>query len=131
MQNTYLQNQQAYDLGLRNNDLGFSTLDWNINQGNFQNNLAGANFGLNVYDRLNASNAAALAAGQQIQDAPLSYQQALGNMQNSIANGYGTNTQTGSNSTAANVLGGATMGYSLANNYLSANPPIGNTFLDF
>ena len=112
---------QSYDLGLRANDLGYDTLDANIANRNFDNAMTAANFGLSVNNNLNAQNGQAITAGQQIQDAPLNYQQQLSNMQNSIGNGYGTSTQTGANSTAANVLGGAVAGNSLYNQYANTN----------
>ena len=37
----------SYDLGLRSNDLGYATLDASIAKNNFNNQLAGANFGMN------------------------------------------------------------------------------------
>jgi hypothetical protein len=67
------QAQNSYDLGLRNNDLGFGQLDANINQQNFQNNLAGANFGLGIYDRMNGYNQQGLANGTQMQQTPMNY----------------------------------------------------------
>jgi len=118
---TRMGQNQSYDLGLRSNDLGYDTLDANIANRNFDNAMTAANFGLSVNNNLNAQNGQAITAGQQIQDAPLNYQQQLSNMQNSIANGYGTNTATGANSTAANVLGGAVAGNSLYNQYANTN----------
>jgi hypothetical protein len=112
----------TYDLGLRNNDLGFSTLDANIANRNFDNSMTAANFGLAVNNQLAANNGQAINAGQQINDAPLNYQQTIGNMQNSIANGYGIQTNTGANSTAANVLGGAIAGNTLYNNFAQTQP---------
>lgn len=112
----------TYDLGLRNNDLGYSTLDANIANRNFDNSMTAANFGLAVNNQLAANNGQAINAGQQINDAPLNYQQTIGNMQNSIANGYGTQTNTGANSTAANVLGGAIAGNTLYKNFAQTQP---------
>lgn len=67
------QSNQSYDLGLRNNDLGFGNLDANINQQNFNNQMAGANFGLGIYDRMNGYNAQGTANGTQMQNTPLNY----------------------------------------------------------
>jgi hypothetical protein len=71
LSNRSMQNQ--YDLGLRNNDLGFANLDANIAQQNFGNQLAGANFGLGIYDRMNGYNAQATNNGTQMQNTPLNY----------------------------------------------------------
>lgn len=98
-----------YDLGLRNNDLGYDRLGMDVYNSNFNNQLAGANFGMNIYDRIAAGDASAVADGTTIQNAPLSYEQFITNMQNSVGNGYSNTTTTGTNSTAANVAGGAVM----------------------
>ena len=104
---------QSYNLGLRNNDLGFGQLDANINQQNFNNQLSGANFGLSMYDRLNANNAAGINAATNIKNTPLNYF----NQFSSLANQYGKAGASGSSSTAmpGNPLVGAIGGYQFAN----------------
>ena len=95
-QNRNLQNKgldQSYDLGLRNNDLGFGQLDYQINQGNFNNGLAAANFGLGVQDYLGKNNVAGINAGTNIQNTQLEYQKYL-NAAGVAAGGAG-GTRTG------------------------------------
>ena len=82
----------SYDLGLRNNDLGFAGLDSNINQNNFNNQLAGANFGLNTYNTLMNGNNLGLNAANSIQSTPRNYFNNFSNNANAIGNGYGTST---------------------------------------
>lgn len=115
--NLALGNRQAansYDLGLRNNDLGFGQLDANINQQNFNNQLSGANFGLSMYDRLNANNAAGINAATGIQNTPLNYY----NQFSGLANQYGNAGGSTSSSTAmpGNPLIGGLAGYQMASN---------------
>lgn len=101
-----------YDLGLRNNDLGFAGLDAQINQNNFNNRLNGANFGLGVYDRQQQGNQAGINAGTNIQNTPMNYWSQFSNQYNGIGQGYGTTT--GSSSQQGNpvmgALGGAQLG---------------------
>lgn len=106
---------RQYDLGLRNNDLGFAGLDAQINQNNFNNRLNGANFGLGMYDRLQQGNQTGINAGTNIQNTPMNYWSQFGNQYNSIGQGYGTTT--GSASQQGNpmmgAMGGAQLGSSL------------------
>lgn len=105
-----------YDLGLRNNDLGFAGLDAQINQNNFNNRLNGANFGLGIYDRQQQGNQAGINAGTNIQNTPMNYWSQFGNQYNSIGQGYGTTT--GSTNQQGNpimgALGGAQLGSRIA-----------------
>ena len=96
-QNRGIQRQgqaQSYDLGLRNNDLGFANLDSNIYQNNFNNQLASANFGLGVQNQLNTNNATGIAAGTQINNAPWDYQKYLNSAGNQAGSGWNTSTTT-------------------------------------
>lgn len=113
-----------YDLGLRNNQLGFgnlglgyANLDRMINNDNIANQMQGVNLGLNVWDRLNANNQTGINAGNTIQNTPLNYWQQFGQQANSIGQGYGT--QTSSGSTQGNpmlgALGGAQLGSQIGN----------------
>lgn len=106
--NTSLQ----YDLGLRNNDLGFAGLDANIAQNNFNNRLAGAQFGQGVFNQGMANNQTGINAGTNIQNTPMNYWSQFGNQYNSIGQGYGATT--GSTSQQGNpvmgALGGAQLG---------------------
>lgn len=85
---------QSYDLGLRNNDLGFSNLDANINQNNFNNSLQSANFGLGVQNYLNNNNQAGINAGTQMQNTAANYQKYLNDAGNAAGNAGGTRIGT-------------------------------------
>ncbi|MFN3377443.1 MAG: hypothetical protein ACK40S_12950 [Burkholderiaceae bacterium] len=106
-----------YDLGLRNNNLGFANLDRNINNDNLNWQLTGANFGLGMYDRLQQGNQMGIGAGTNIQNTPMNYWSQFGNQYNSIGQGYGTTT--GSASQQGNpmmgALGGAMLGRQIGN----------------
>jgi hypothetical protein len=96
-QNRGIQRQgqaQNYDLGLRNNDLGFGQLDANIYQNNFGNNLAAANFGLGVQNQLNSNNAAGVNAGTNIQNTIPEYQRYLNSAGVQAGGAGGTRTGT-------------------------------------
>lgn len=112
----YNQNLQ-YDLGLRGNDLGYAGLDAQINQNNFNNNLAGANFGLGVWNQGMANNQTGINAGTNIQNTPMNYWSQFGNQYNSIGQGFGATT--GSASQQGNplmgALGGAQLGSQIGN----------------
>ena len=107
-----------YDLGLRGNDLGYANLDSSINQNNFNNNITGANFGLDVYKTQQGGNNAGVTAGKDIQNTPLDYQTYFNNAGNA-AGGLGDQTngtatgpaQQGSALTGA--LGGMQLGNSI------------------
>ena len=119
--NQALQGQQianSYDLGLRGVDFNYANLDRQINNDNVANQLAGANFGLGLYDRLMTGNNAALAAGAQIQNAPASYYGQFSNQANSIGQGYGTasTTATAQGNPYLGALGGLQLGSALAKN---------------
>lgn len=114
----YYNAQNSYDLGLRNNQLGYgnlglgyANLDRQINNDNFANQINGANMGLNIYDRLMGNNNTAINAGTNINNTPLGYWERLNNGVNGIANGYGTSSGSASNS--GNPLLGAMGGMQL------------------
>lgn len=102
----------SYDLGLRSSDLGFAGLDANIAQNNFSNQMAGANFGMNVYNTMGQQNNAGSSAGAAVQNTPLDYQKYFTGSGNT-AGGQGS-SNTGSTSSQSNpwlgALGGAQMG---------------------
>lgn len=96
-QNRGIQRQgqaQSYDLGLRNSDLGFASLDHNISNSNFNNQMTAANFGLGVQNQLNTNNATGVAAGTQINNAPWDYQKYLNSAGNQAGSGWNTSTTT-------------------------------------
>ena len=118
--NTSLQ----YDLGVKNNQLGFgnlglgyANLDRNINNDNNSWQLQGANFGLGVYDRVQQGNQAGIQAGTNIQNTPMNYWSQFGNQANSFGQGYGTTTGSTSQqgSPTMGALGGAQLGSQIGN----------------
>ena len=137
--NTSLQ----YDLGVKNNQLGFgnlglgyANLDRNINNDNNSWQLQGANFGLGVYDKVQQGNQAGIQAGTNIQNTPMNYWSQFGNQANSFGQGYGTTTGSTSQqgSPFMGALGGAQLGQQLGsqignwwnNNNAVNNNPITN-----
>lgn len=117
-----------YDLGLRNNNLGFANLDRSINNDNNQWALQGANFGLGVNNQLNANNQAGINAGTAIQNTPQNYWNNFSNGANSIGQGYGTSTGSTNmpGSPIAGMLGGAQLGQQAAN-WWSSQPTANST----
>ena len=118
--NTSLQ----YDLGVKNNQLGFgnlglgyANLDRNINNDNNSWQLQGANFGLGVYDRVQQGNQAGVQAGTNIHNTPMNYWSQFGNQANSFGQGYGTTTGNTSQqgSPIMGALGGAQLGSQIGN----------------
>lgn len=118
--NTSLQ----YDLGVKNNQLGFgnlglgyANLDRNINNDNNSWQLQGANFGLGVYDKLQQGNQAGIQSGTNIQNTPMNYWSQFGNQANSFGQGYGTTTGSTSQqgSPIMGALGGAQLGNQIGN----------------
>ena len=117
----------SYDLGLRQNDLGYAGLDAQIAQNNFNNQMTGANFGLNIYDRLQQANNLGITAGGNIQNTPLNYWSQFSNAANSIGQGYGTTTASGGGGNPLmGAIGGAQLGQQLYQNWGN----IGGTFSD-
>ena len=124
--NTSLQ----YDLGVKNNQLGFgnlglgyANLDRNINNDNNSWQLQGANFGLGVYDKVQQGNQAGIQAGTNIQNTPMNYWSQFGNQANSFGQGYGTTTGSTSQqgSPFMGALGGAQLGSQIGNWWNSSN----------
>lgn len=109
----------SYDLGLRSSDLGFSNLDANINQNNFNNQLASANFGMGVYNTLNNQTQAGIQAGTNVQNTPLDYQKYFTNSANGVGSGYGTSntSQTNTGNPWLGALGGAQIGNQIQKNW--------------
>jgi hypothetical protein len=110
----YGQDQQ-YDLGLRSNDLGFANLDANINNSNFSNQLAGANFGLSVYDRMNGYGQQDITNATNMQNTPINYFNQFNQNANAIAGqgGTSTNSQTNPGNPYIGALGGLQLGSQL------------------
>ena len=118
--NTSLQ----YDLGVKNNQLGFgnlglgyANLDRNINNDNNSWQLQGANFGMGVYNQMQQNNQAGIQSGTNIQNTPMNYWSQFGNQANSFGQGYGTTTGSTSQqgSPIMGALGGAQLGQQVGN----------------
>lgn len=112
-----------YDLGLKNNQLGYANLDRNISNDNNNWQLQGANFGLGIYDRLQQGNQLGVNAGTNMQNTPQNYWNNFSNGANSIGQGYGTSTGTQNmpGSPVMGALGGAQLGSQVANWWGSNN----------
>lgn len=112
-----------YDLGLRNNQLGYANLDRNISNDNNNWQLQGANFGLGIYDRLQQGNQLGLNAGTNMQNTPMNYWNNFSNGANSIGQGYGTSTGTQNmpGNPLMGAIGGAQLGSQFANWWGSGN----------
>ena len=112
-----------YDLGLKNNQLGYANLDRNISNDNNNWQLQGANFGLGIYDRLQQGNQIGVNAGTNMQNTPQNYWNNFSNGANSIGQGYGTSTGTQNmpGSPVMGALGGAQLGSQVANWWGSNN----------
>ncbi len=96
---------QQYDLGLRGNDLGWGQLDLATNNSNVQNQLAGANLGLNAYNTLMNGNSTAINAGNQMWNTPLGYYGNFANTANSIARQGGVTNQSYPSNPGAQWMG--------------------------
>ena len=112
-----------YDLGLKNNQLGYANLDRNISNDNNNWQLQGANFGLGIYDRLQQGNQLGLNAGTNMQNTPMNYWNNFSNGANSIGQGYGTSTGTQNmpGNPLMGAIGGAQLGSQFANWWGSGN----------
>lgn len=108
----YYNADNSYSLGLGNLGLGYANLDRNINNDNIANNMMGAQFGLNIYDRLQQGNNAAINAGGTIHNTPMNYWQQFSDQANGIGRGFGSSTSTGNNGSnpVLGALGGAQLG---------------------
>lgn len=118
-----------YDLGRRNNDLGFYNAgnSYALGQGNLglgyanldrgiandNNNWAmqGWNLANNAFGNLMNNNQTGLTAGTNVQNTPLNYLNNLGNFTNGIGSGFGTSS--GTTSTQSNPFLGALGGMQL------------------
>lgn len=111
-----------YDLGLRNNDLGFGKLDLDTNNANNNWNLQGAQLGMQLQDRQLQQNQLGLTNGSQINNNAYNNLSQYGNMYNSIGNGYGTTSQSGGQGNPLmGAIGGAQLGSQMGNWWNSNN----------
>ena len=115
--NTSQDRANSYDLGLRSSDLGFANLDANINNSNFSNQLASANFGMNAYNTMNNQTQVGIQAGTAIQNTPLDYQRYFTGSANNVGSGLASSTssQTNQGNPYASAAGGAILGNQLQN----------------
>lgn len=107
-----------YNLGLGNQNLGYANLDRQINNDNNSWALQGAQLGNNTWSQLNNNNLTGLNAGNTIQNTPLNYWQQFMNGANGMGNGFGTSTGTTNvnGNPLLGALGGAQLGGSLWGN---------------
>ena len=117
-----------YDLGQQNIGLGYANLDRNINNDNLNWQMQGANFGLNMYDRLQQANQLGLQTGSQIQNTPWNYWQNFSNQANSIGQGYGTQTNSTGGNPFMGALGGAQLGNQIGQWWNSQQPSNGTSW---
>lgn len=89
----------SYDLGIRNNNLGFANLDSN-------NAQFGANLNLNTLNAMNNWAQNGVNAANQMYQMPLYYQQMFNNMQNNISGQGGSTSQTNQGNPGLGFLGG-------------------------
>lgn len=107
----YYNAANSYNLGMGNLGLGYANLDRTINNDNNNWALQGAQLGNNTWNQLMGNNQTGLNAGNTIQNTPMNYWQQFANMFNGIGNGY--STTTGSTNTQGNPLLGALGGMDL------------------
>lgn len=120
--------QQNIGLGQQNIGLGYANLDRNINNDNLNWQMQGANFGLNIYDRLQQANQLGLQTGSQIQNTPWNYWQGFSNQANSIGQGYGTQTNSTGGNPFMGALGGAQLGNQIGQWWNSQQPSNGTSW---
>ncbi len=122
--------QNNFNLGLRSNDLGFANLDYNINQGNFNNNMRGAQFGMDVWDRASGYNNQATGTAGGIYNNPQNqYNQWAGQAGNQ--GGIGGTSSGSSTLPGGNPWAGALGGYMMWDQYGKQNQNSGGSNLGF
>jgi len=112
----YYNAANSYNLGLGNLGLGYAGLDRQINNDNNSWAMQGWNLANNAQSNLMGNNQTGLTAGTNVQNTPMNYWSQFANMFNGIGNGYGSTT--GSTNTQGNpllgALGGAQLGGQLS-----------------
>lgn len=116
-----------YDMGMQNLGLGYANLDRSINNDNLNWQMQGANFGLNIYDRLQQANQLGLQTGSQIQNTPWNYWQNFSNQANSIGQGYGTQTNSTGGNPFMGAVGGAQLGSQIGQWWNNSQQPSNGT----
>jgi hypothetical protein len=107
----YYNAANSYDLGRGNLGLGYANLDRGINNDNNQWALQGANLANNTWNQLNNNNQTGINAGTNIQNTPMDYLNGFTNLVNGVGRGYSTSTE--STNTNGNPLLGAIGGMDL------------------
>lgn len=129
------QGDQSYDLGLRNNDLGFGQLDFNINQGNVNNQLQGANLGMNTWNAQQGANQGAITAGTNMQNTPYNNWSNFNTAANNVGQGLASNTtnQDAQGNPLMGALGGWQLGSKIGSNlgFGSSAPQTVNSGFDY
>ena len=106
----------SYNLGMGNLGLGYAGLDRQIANDNMSWGQQGYNNNMGLWNQQMNNNQIGLGAGQGIQNTPMNYWQQFGNQYNSIGQGYGTQTSSGGGGNPImGALGGAQLGSQVAN----------------
>ena len=101
----------SYNLGMGNLGLGYAGLDRQIANDNMSWGQQGYNNNMGLWGQLMNNNQIGLGAGQGINNTPINYWQQFGNQYNSIGQGYGTSTSSGGGGNPImGALGGAQLG---------------------
>lgn len=113
----YYNAANSYNLGMGNLGLGYANLDRNINNDNNNWALQGAQLGNNTWNQLMGNNQTGLNAGNTIQNTPLDYWNRFSNAANGMGNGFGTSTGTTNvqGNPLLGALGGAQLGGQIGN----------------
>ena len=106
----------SYNLGMGNLGLGYAGLDRQIANDNMSWGQQGYNNNMGLWGQLMNNNQVGIGAGTNIQNTPQGYWQQFGNQYNSIGQGYGTQTSSGGGGNPImGALGGAQLGSQVAN----------------
>ena len=106
----------SYNLGMGNLGLGYAGLDRQIANDNMSWGQQGYNNNMGLWGQLMNNNQTGIGAGQGINNTPINYWQQFGNQYNSIGQGYGTQTSSGGGGNPImGALGGAQLGSQVAN----------------
>ena len=106
----------SYNLGMGNMGLGYAGLDRQIANDNMSWGQQGYNNNMGLWGQLMNNNQTGIGAGTNIQNTPQGYWQQFGNQYNSIGQGYGTQTSSGGGGNPImGALGGAQLGGQIAN----------------
>ena len=106
----------SYNMGMGNLGLGYAGLDRQIANDNMSWGQQGYNNNMGLWGQMLNNNQTGIGAGTNIQNTPQGYWQQFGNQYNSIGQGYGTQTSNGGGGNPImGALGGAQLGSQVAN----------------